>query len=379
MQHPRRVLLVGVTDRPVVDSFRQAAHEAGFDSLEDTPSAEQARIALERGEPAAILVNVTYENAEVVCLRVRSQPRFSTVPIFGLTSELTDLSFPEIYGWGGDDILRLQSPRDLVLRLRMLATDRPLEPPKPRGLAVVADADRRRRIIVARVLHNAGFDVHFALDGDEAERACHNNEAKLMVADAALGPDGAAATVQRLRAAGITLPCVITAEPKRIPAVRRDLTSLARVAVTDAFAPPENVLFCANELAREGLGDLRASPRLLYGTVVAFRVAGRDEDAYGFTYNMSAGGIYVRTVAPPRSGDDVWLELRPPRCDRRVRLEAKVAWSRRFGPIESATVPPGFGVKIADATKGDMTRFLAGYEAFRADVAGVSTPSPSPA
>ena len=161
-------------------------------------------------------------------------------------------------------------------------------------------------------------------------------------------------------------------------AVREAIGDLAKVAVTDGFAPPENLLFVANELARSGATDGRASARLLYGTVVAFRQAGRDEDAFGCTYNISAGGLYVRTLAPLNGGEEVWLELQPPRTDRRVRLEGRVVWRRRFGPIESATVPPGFGVQITDGAKGDLARYESGYRTFAADTVGYSLSPTAP-
>ena len=56
------------------------------------------------------------------------------------------------------------------------------------------------------------------------------------------------------------------------------LRDLANATVTDSFAPPENIVFLANELGRGKGNDQRASRRLLYGTMVAFRCAGRDED-----------------------------------------------------------------------------------------------------
>jgi hypothetical protein len=60
----------------------------------------------------------------------------------------------------------------------------------------------------------------------------------------------------------------------------------------------------------------------------------------------------------------VWLELRPPRSDRWVRLEGEVVWRRPFGPAGNATVPPGFGVKLADATRSNMSTWLGGYREF---------------
>ena len=62
---------------------------------------------------------------------------------------------------------------------------------------------------------------------------------------------------------------------------------------------------------------MRGTARVLYGTAVAFRPMGRDTDDFGFTYNVSAGGLYVRTLAPPDE-QLVWLELCPPRGERRV-------------------------------------------------------------
>jgi hypothetical protein len=110
---------------------------------------------------------------------------------------------------------------------------------------------------------------------------------------------------------------------------------LSGIAAVDGFAAPENVLFASNEL-RAGAVNNRKTPRLLYGTTVAFRGAGRERDDLGFTYNVSCGGIYVRTLAPP-DDDETWIELRPPRSDRLVRLVAKIAWRRRFNHNENAT------------------------------------------
>jgi CheY-like chemotaxis protein/Tfp pilus assembly protein PilZ len=254
--------------------------------------------------------------------------------------------------------------------LRGLASDPSLQPPPAKGGAIVVDSDRRRRALYARVLRNAGYDVRFAVTPEEAQADSHAEGVKLVIADAEIGEYGGVELAKRIRAEGSEVPVVIASAPKKMAVYRAAAAGIPKVAITDGFAPPENLLFVANELGRSGATDGRASARLLYGTVVAFRAAGRAEDAYGCTYNISAGGLYVRTLAPLDKGEDVWIELMPPRTDRRVRLEGKVVWRRRFGPIESATVPPGFGIQITDATKGDLARYEAGYHAFAADTVG---------
>jgi CheY-like chemotaxis protein/Tfp pilus assembly protein PilZ len=369
MKPTRPLLVVGVSDPQVVDSYAVSAGEAGAEMVA-VGSAEEAEAWLESHDPVAIALDMTSEGAEATCLGIRGIGRLAYVPIIGLAPELNDLVFPEMYGWGGDDVARAAVPVDLVPRLRGLAGDPSLHPPPGKGGAVVVDSDRRRRALYARVLRNAGYDVRFAVKPEEAQADSLAEGVKLIIADAEIGDDGGVEMARRIRAGGSEVPIVIASAPKKMAAHRAEAAGMAKVAVTDGFAPPENLLFVANELGRSGATDGRASARLLYGTVLAFRTAGRDEDAFGCTYNISAGGLYVRTLAPLDKGEDVWIELIPPRSDRRVRLEGKVVWRRRFGPIESATVPPGFGVQITDGAKGDMARYEAGYRAFAVDTVG---------
>jgi DNA-binding response OmpR family regulator/Tfp pilus assembly protein PilZ len=367
----RRLLVVGVSEPQALDSFEVSAKEAGAEMVA-LGSAEEALEWLEDHDPVAIALDMMAEGAEQSCFGIRGIARLAQVPIIGLAPELNDLAFPEMYGWGGDDVIRVATPLEMVPRLRGLATDSSLEAPPSKGGAVVVDVDRRRRALYARVLRNAGYDVRFAVKTEEACAESVAEGVKLVIADAEFGDEGGVGVAKRIRAGGSEVPIVIASAPKKMAGYRAEAEGIAKLAVTDGFAPPENLLFVANELGRSGATDGRASARLLYGTVVAFRVAGRDADAFGCTYNISAGGLYVRTLAPLDRGQEVWIELIPPRSDRRVRLEGKVVWRRRFGPIESATVPPGFGLQITDATKGDMARYEAGYKAFAADTVGAA-------
>ena len=130
-------------------------------------------------------------------------------------------------------------------------------------------------------------------------------------------------------------------------------------------------------LCAVGSSENRSTPRLLFGATVGFRLAGRDRDEIGYTYNISGGGMYVRTMAPLSAGDEAWLELQPPRTDRRVRLEGNVIWRRVFGPASGATVPPGFGLSISGGSDRDLERFRVGYEAFAKDMAARFSSPPS--
>jgi hypothetical protein len=168
--------------------------------------------------------------------------------------------------------------------------------------------------------------------------------------------------IARGREHGAGCSWIVTSAPREQRRWRDALAGIERAAVTDGYAPPENVLFLSNELGSARREDQRKSARILYGTTVAFRGAGRVEDELGYSYNVSAGGLYVRTLAPP-DDDIAWLELCEPRSERRVRLEAKIAWRRRLGPNVNATVPPGFGAQIVDGARRDLDAWQEGYAA----------------
>ena len=339
--------------------------------------------ALADVQPLAILLRHDAAGAAQACTYVRSQLRWGTVPVITVTSEPGDLAFAELFSWGGDDLVALDSPQPLVRRLRVLAAG----PGAAKGgpapgagtrdgsadrRAVIAGTDATWRTLVGRALYNGGFSVWFAGAGDGVTEECARDNTSVVVAADDLAPDGAVAALTEARARGSNGAWVVVAPPKRMAAAYAAVKGLGRVSVADGFAPPENVLFLVNELLAPRGVDKRASPRLLYGTTVAFRPAGRESDEYGYAYNVSAGGLYVRTTAPPDPGQEVWLEMWAPRADRRVRLAGRTAWRRPFGPIGGATVPAGFGVQLTDGLSGDLERWRHGHELLVARLLGTA-------
>ena len=278
------------------------------------------------------------------------------------------------FPWGADDVVNRDDPHALVARLRHLPKEPGSNAAGNRGVALVADSDRNRRIVVGRVLRNAGYSVTFAVSGDDIEKFVKDSPVELVVTNAALH-GSPLDDIQKARQLGSRALFIVNYSPRDLKRARKAFAAVERATPTDGFAPAENVLFVSNELGR-GFGvDKRTSARLLFGTTVRFRGAGRESDDWGYSYNISEQGIYVRTLAPP---DDelVWLELCPPRGERRVRLVGKVAWRRGLGKGEFATVPPGFGVQIVDGAKMDLEIWVNRYRAF-AEMLGVSLNPPA--
>ncbi len=333
------------------------AEQAAF-TLHTADSAEEAGRWLESHDAMAMLLDT--EASESLAVQTRSSARHARLPMIALAREMGDLCFSNAFSWGADDVLPLCVTRPLLTRLRSLPREVATLPASGRGTALVAESDKARRTVVGRVLRNAGYSVMFAVTKDDAARFAVQEDIALAVLNAELADDYSA-TIEAARNVGSKANFIVCANPRDLKAIRAELDGALGVGVIDAFAPPENVLFASNEL-KGGSVNNRRSPRILYGTTVAFRGAGREKDDFGFCYNVSEGGLYVRTLAAPED-DEVWVEMCPPRSERRVRLVGKVAWRRRFNHNEFATVPPGFGLSIVDGAKGDLQAWNDAYTA----------------
>jgi DNA-binding response OmpR family regulator len=348
--------------------------------LANTETTPAALSWLEQNEPALVAFDTRVARADKVCEKVRSKTALTGVPLIALTSDISDVFVEKLYSMGADDVIPAEQSVALLSRLKRLPLGKPTESTNERGRAVVCDRDKARGAVFGRVLSNAGYDVKLALDDVALKFFAQQKDVRLMVAGAELGVDRE--LIELARKAGSEAVWVVTAQRKDIADVRELLDGLDRVVVMGAYLPPESVLFSSNEMLSGTDKVERQSPRMLYGTCVWFRGAGSDEDELGLSYNISAGGLFVRTLLPPEDGQ-VWLELRPPRHKRRVRLAARVAWRRGFDLASTAAAPPGFGVQILDGLGDDRQQFVDGFHTLidtpRSSAPSISVPKNLPA
>lgn len=319
---------------------------------------------IEREKPVLVLFDTRVPRCEAMCVSVRSRRELSAVPLIALSADSSDGATARLYALGADDVIPITNFASIASRLRLSPKGPPAVNNVQRGCAVIADRDPGRCDVIGRVLTNAGFDVRYALDERAMAFYAVEQRAKLIVAGSELLE--LPRSIQDLRKSLPEVAWVITAPRRTLSAAARSISGIEGVAVTGAHMPPEDVLFMSNQLLARGNEHERESVRILFGTTVWFRSPGADEDEIGLTYNISAAGLYVRTLVPP-AGDDVWLELRPPRSRRRVRLEGKIIWRRSFGFSELATTPAGFGVQITGALGDGLEAWQQAYRAFSAD------------
>ena len=368
MSETRHVLAVGAFAAADRDALAEIAQQSAMDvHVETEPSAAAAW--LDTCSAVAMLMDGDMVGGEAFAVERRAESKHATLPVLMWNHGVNDLSFAEAFSWGADDVVNRDDPHALISRLRHLPKEPCPMAASNRGVALVADGDRNRRIVVGRVLRNAGYSVTFAVSGDDIERFVKESPVELVVTNSGLHSSPIDA-VLKARELGSRALFIVNCPPRDLKRERKTFAAVERATPTDGFAPAENVLFVSNELGRGFGTDKRTSARLLFGTTVTFRGAGRKSDDWGYSYNISENGLYVRTLAPP-DDDLVWLELCPPRGEHRVRLVGKVAWRRGLGKGEFATVPPGFGVQIVDGAKMDLESWVERYRAF-AEMLGVS-------
>lgn len=314
--------------------------------------------------PLALLFDLADPSTQAAVLRLRAHADASHVPALGLVARPNDVVFQEILWWGMDDLVSRETTRPLATRLRLLASQPAVARPPRGGAVVIEGPERDFRVRMARVFANTRHAVRFAQGLEEVLREAAAPGVAVVVSSHPDDAEGPLAVLEARRR-GIDVPWLVGATPQDAALLRQRLAGLGNTAVFDTYAPPENALFRANELSRPSGIESRRSARVLYGTVASFRAAGTGEDDTALTYNVSASGLYLRTLAPLPTDSDVWLELTPPRAERPVRLHARVAWARPFGRNHDAVMPPGMGVRIVGESP-DVDAFRGGVELYAA-------------
>lgn len=364
------VVFVGADPASSREDASEAARRAGVDArfCWDADEARGLLVSAQEPVPRCLVADERLDGLEPFVAWVRGEARLFPVPVAVQVAAPADRAYLRAHSIGADDVVPLGDYGGLARRLANLAEfDPSARPPLTQGQAVVAHPDELRRRVLGRILRQAGFDVAFAVDAADLVRVGHarGEPPAILVADAGLpggGPFEATRAI-RARTGFDNVVLVVTASEGAMSQVRDAAAEIGGAAATLEKAPPDNLLFLANELLRPDVRNVRASTRLLYGTICAFRRAGSLEVVYGLTYNISREGMYVRTLDPPAPGTPIWLEMRPPFAEQVVHLRGKAVWARGLRSPGGAA-PAGFGVRLSDEGEPaeDRTAYESGYD-----------------
>lgn len=339
--------------------------------------ADDAKAALtdpSRPEPRCILLDSESVDAAEIVTWLRQQSRLFPVPAVVLVPEIDEQVLCNFHNAGADDSVPIYDDKGISRRIQKLAEFDPGERPRPdRGVAVVAHQDLARRTVLGRILRIAGFDVAFAQDPTDLNKLAKGQEnapaSLLVVHHALLTQRGRsfADVLGEARGEHKTPAIVLSPDSEEDEDGARELreafASYEGVLVETENAPPDNLAFLANELLLENIKNKRGSARLLHATVCSFRAQGSLNPGYGVTYNLSAGGLYVRTLDTPVMGTKLWIELTPPEDGETdaVHLRGEVMWGQKMSNRRAS--PPGFGLRFdtASCPSGDLGKYLECY------------------
>lgn len=331
------------------------------------PDLEAARARLHDEEtPQATILHVDAPGARDFVRWVRRQSPLFGMPLFAVVDWACPSEFQRASALGVDDVVVDGDRVGLLRRARVLSSLEHLANPEPRrGRCLIEHPDPTRRVVVGRLLLQAGFDARFVGSVEELLEAAKAQPppALVVLADKMTMPEAIARIAKVRRAAGrADLPCVAALSAEDVTRARVLIHhGLEGIALLQDGASSTEVLFLVNELlSSQAAKTERVSRRLLFETLIAFREADSEQASYGLTYNASRGGLYVRSFNQPPRGTHLEVRFRPPHHAAALTLAGRVAWLRPPGGSGDSTAPIGFGIELlpAECAPRDWTTFL---------------------
>lgn len=322
-------------------------------------SGEQCLDALKEREPKLILMDLGMGpmRGDECCHLIKQSARLAHIPIIMLTG--ADAAHEIMHSWraGADDYLpkpiRLSQLASKIHALRAVW-------PEAEGSRGVAPARQRLMYIESRpfyrtrlggALEHAGFQILYCKDVPEAHKSLaeHNHEIDLLICDlgslGANGIDEARQLHQRAPRKPMLLTTAVDQPPEAQSAVRQ-LTG--HDLLNKRLLPPETILGKINSLLQRVTLDVRPSERVPFFSLVGFRAGDRDEWLSGFAYDISTGGIFIRTMTPFPPLSSVEMKVRFLASKDDASCQGVVAWANAYHWRSAFSYPVGMGVRFSE-------------------------------
>lgn len=219
---------------------------------------------------------------------------------------------------------------------------------------LVAEDSKFYQGLLREMLSAAGYEVHLASDGMECVRLAREEipELSLVVLDVFM---------PRLDGFGVLRALKEDPGTARIPVLavtanyrERDALELRRLGATGLLnknLPLEEILFRINRILYPDKDAIRANPRVVENILVRYQI---DESLFtGYSFNISTGGVFIRTVAPPVENTCLELSFNLPRTGTAIRTSGTVVWRNEYRADAPMAYPPGIGVKFTAIEQRD--------------------------
>jgi CheY-like chemotaxis protein len=376
-ERPPPICVVGETRvRGVAGMPDLLEREIGAKPVSESFTSARASLSRSENRPRCLLVDARTEQAAVFVRWARDTAHLCDTPVILLVKKPTEETFLVARQCGADDVVGIDDTAGLARRMSKLASFVPgARPPSTLGVALVAHPDNARRRHAGWILRRAGYEVVFATTPeDTVTMGIKRRPAVAAVSSDLLAEGDLTAAVSTLRSNTRlpTLPVVVLFPDK---APRPAVPFLARVALASDEKDWDHLLFQISDVTRPAVAELRATQRVFWATMVAFRQITDFEASLGLTYDVSLGGIFIRTTDAPPAGCVVNLDLRFAEIESHViSLRARVVWVHQLRPGAAGKTPAGFGTEIIvdDCPRADMGLYRTACTA----LAGKNPPAP---
>jgi len=353
----RKVLVVDAAPERA-NASAQALKELGY-APTVFPSGDACLDALAQAGELPLLVVISLDltpmSGDECCRRIKENHAWRGVAVITVTSVADPHQVMRCWRAAADDfLLHPLSAEQLGPKLQMLTrarAERPVAQPQGGKSVLVAEPSRFYRTQIGQNLEQAGLQVLYATEGEEALDMAEEHAASLdaCLLDVALpGIDGVAIAEQlRQRADFGKKPIImVSAAEAMSPATHEAARRLTGSALLDKRTLPfERILTAVHRSLHPNLAQLRSSERIPFFSVVDFSVDGATWST-GFSYDLSAGGLFVRTLTPAPPHTELRLQVRSVSESSSEHSSGVVAWANPYWPRSSFTAAVGMGIRL---------------------------------
>jgi uncharacterized protein (TIGR02266 family) len=362
---PRILLVEPASNVPI--QTEQAVLSTGCECLR-VSSLAVAAAKLGTFRPLMILVDaaVLQEGDKDGCSLLRAQEPNGDVPIVLIANPNTPQSLIEA-SWraGIDDCIirpvRLTQLQARVLALRPNPSKVSAAPPAQVYSVMLVDSEIPFRDRLGRLLELNGFHLLYANGPNQAldllksapksiQLVVMRNEESASKSFEILRTLKRSANLSKLESLvicdGATVGCVEDEELK----VHAVLSRKEEV--------PEALLKRIHPLFYRVVRDIRADERVPFFCPVEYREIGDETAAWNscFSYDMSPGGIFLRTLVPARPRASIDLHLHLPAQREEITGTGVVAWANPHDARKVFTYPVGMGIQFVGISPKALTQ-----------------------
>jgi CheY-like chemotaxis protein/Tfp pilus assembly protein PilZ len=367
----RTCLVLGESEEVSEDAAAIAA--AGFECVRAT-SAEEVVSALNAARPSLILVHeeIASRDGPRVFAAIREHEVGRDVPVVLVASLHSSPELIEAVWKAGVDDCILPPLAPEHLRERAVAIVEPTASAPVAG--GMGRPERERRVV-----------RHVALSGDAGEYGrmlCDHLEHEGLHVIQLGGYEGAPQAVDLLVYVTDTgenlmrdLPLALKRVRAASPSVVLPILAVSRhrkwadpeharrngIYLLDGDRPLEDVVRTICGLLNRAPHRLRVDHRIPFFCPVFFRESvGVKPEPWrsGFTYNLSVGGLFIKTLVPLRPAAPVEIRICLTSTREEIEVTGVVAWSNPYATKRLFTYPIGMGVQFLGAISRRMSQLI---------------------